>query len=166
MPWIKIHENTIPNFQEGDQLNLTHCSLHVGQTQPPDHISESDLIGLMEKHGIGTDASMATHINNICEREYVQVVGNSRRLIPTQLGKALFHGFQAIDTELIAPDLRSSIERSVDLIAKGEVEYQDVLKNVIELFKNKYVYFVSNILKLDHFFDTTFSSIDSAIALA
>ena len=39
----------------------------------------------MEKHEIGTDASMASHINNICEREYVNV-GQNRRLIPTQLG--------------------------------------------------------------------------------
>jgi len=29
----------------------------------------------MEKHGIGTDASMATHINNIVERKYVIVAG-------------------------------------------------------------------------------------------
>ena len=27
----------------------------------------------MERHGIGTDASIATHINNICERNYVQI---------------------------------------------------------------------------------------------
>jgi DNA topoisomerase-3 len=32
----------------------------------------------MEKNGIGTDASMATHINNICDREYVKVVGGRK----------------------------------------------------------------------------------------
>jgi DNA topoisomerase-3 len=46
----------------------------------------------MEKNGIGTDASMATHINNICDREYVKV-GTGRKLIPTQLGLNLVKGY-------------------------------------------------------------------------
>lgn len=75
----------------------------------------------MERHRIGTDASMATHINNICERNYVHVVGSARRLVPTDLGKSLIHAYSAIDPELVAPELRSSIEKSVELIAKGEV---------------------------------------------
>lgn len=87
------------------------------QTTPPDYLSESELIGLMEKNGIGTDASMASHINNIVEREYVKVVG-ARKLVPTDLGLSLIHGYNDIDKDLASPELRSNIERSVDLIAK------------------------------------------------
>lgn len=66
------------------------------KTNPPDSLTESELLTLMEKHGIGTDASMASHINNICEREYV-TIGQNRKLIPTQLGYNLAKGYQIID---------------------------------------------------------------------
>ncbi|KAK3283686.1 hypothetical protein CYMTET_8631 [Cymbomonas tetramitiformis] len=47
----------------------------------------------MEKHGIGTDASIPTHINNIIERNYVKVE-SGRRVVPTPLGVTLIKGYQ------------------------------------------------------------------------
>ena len=52
---------------------LVEVELYQGKTSPPEQLTESELIDKMEKHGIGTDASIAVHINNICERNYVQV---------------------------------------------------------------------------------------------
>lgn len=64
-------------------------------TQPPDYLTEAELISLMEKHGIGTDASIPVHINNICMRNYVNVAAG-RKLVPTSLGIVLVHGYQKV----------------------------------------------------------------------
>ena len=59
----------------------------------------------MEKHGIGTDASIPVHINNICERNYVQIAGG-RKLQPTTLGIVLVHGYQKVCFDMFAKCLQ------------------------------------------------------------
>nr|CAB3457482.1 unnamed protein product [Digitaria exilis] len=73
MPWLAVSENSLPAFKKGDSVSIHKVDIYEGSTTPPDYLSESELISLMEKHGIGTDASISVHINNICERNYVQI---------------------------------------------------------------------------------------------
>lgn len=81
MPWLlndyaeEEDENLdgVVEFLKGDSFPIHSALLKKGETTPPDYLSESELIGLMEKFGIGTDASMATFIHLICERNYVKV---------------------------------------------------------------------------------------------
>lgn len=82
-------------MKDGELVSVKDVKLSEHQTSPPDYLTEAELITLMEKHGIGTDASIPVHINNICQRNYVTVI-SGRRLKPTTLGIVLVHGYQKV----------------------------------------------------------------------
>ncbi|XP_065020236.1 DNA topoisomerase 3-beta isoform X4 [Musa acuminata AAA Group] len=156
MPWMGVSEKNLPQFKNGDKINILKVDLHEGTTSPPDYLSESELISLMEKNGIGTDASIPVHINNICERNYVQV-NSGRRLVPTALGTTLIRGYQRIDPDLCLPDIRSFIEQQITLIAKGKADHVRVVEHVLQQFMEKYSYFVKKIEDMDALFEAQFS---------
>lgn len=149
----------IPNVKQGDNLLIVDAKLSERRTIAPPYLSESDLIGLMEKNGIGTDASIPQHINNICQRQYVKVQPNDRRLIPTQLGIVLVHGYQRIDSELVLPNSRANVEKILNQISKGERDYRSVLKEIIAMYKAKFKFFIDNIHLMDELFSVSFTKL-------
>ena len=60
-----IKENKIPSFEEGEEIDLKEFYVWEGVTSPPPLLNESDLINLMDKNGVGTDATIHEHIKNI-----------------------------------------------------------------------------------------------------
>jgi len=84
MPWkhksLNLNEEVLPNANHltpGAQLMVKNLITEEQHTKPPDYLQESDLIALMDKHGIGTDASIPQHIKNVIDRHYVDVCGPS-----------------------------------------------------------------------------------------
>lgn len=144
------------------KFELASVEIDEGFTEAPDYLTESDLIGLMEKHSIGTDASMASHIHNICERNFVSVCGQKRRLVPSSLGLCLINSYYEIDKELVTSDLRGKIEGWVNEIATGKRKFDDVIKEVVNIFKKKFIYFTENISKGDKIFSKSYKSFDDA----
>lgn len=157
MPWLSFGQNDNNlNLSIGDKLAVKNLQLVESQTSPPDYLTESELISLMEKHGIGTDASIPVHINNICQRNYVSIA-SGRKLIPTTLGVVLVHGYQRVDNELVLPTMRSAVEEQLNLIAQGNANFNAVLKHAIKIFQQKFNYFVANINLIDQLFELSFS---------
>ncbi|RWS16329.1 DNA topoisomerase 3-beta-1-like protein [Dinothrombium tinctorium] len=160
MPWLSLpnDQRIDTDIKIGDEYFIVDVKLIERMTSPPDYLSEADLIALMEKHGIGTDASIPTHINNICLRNYVKVA-SGRRLIPTQLGIVLVHGYQKIDSELVESTTRSEVEKQLNEISIGKADYETVLKRTLLNFKNKFETFMANIGAMDELFEVSFSSL-------
>ncbi|GAP87752.1 putative DNA topoisomerase [Rosellinia necatrix] len=64
----------LPKFIVGETFEPTEALMTEGKTAPPNYLTEADLIALMDANGIGTDATMAEHIQKIQERDYVRTV--------------------------------------------------------------------------------------------
>merc|ERR1719157_175730 len=99
---------------------------------------------MMEKHGIGTDASIPTHIQNIQNRNYVRLE-TGRRLVPNKLGLVLCQGYHQIDSGLVLPKIRADIEGQCNKISIGILDKDVVIQRALKVFEQKFHYFVSNI---------------------
>ncbi|KAJ8949800.1 hypothetical protein NQ318_000498 [Aromia moschata] len=160
MPLSEKNE-IVPNIEENEIVPIKDAKLTEHLTCPPDYLTEAELITLMEKHGIGTDASIPVHINNICQRNYVTII-SGRKLKPTTLGIVLVHGYQKIDEELVLPTMRSAVEEQLNLIAHGKANFHAVLKHTVDIFKLKFQYFVKNIDGMDQLFEVSFSPLSAS----
>jgi len=99
----------------------------------------------MDKHGIGTDASMAQHISNVLKRGYIKLDEKSRQLVPTGVGLALSHAFTLVDPALVQPPVRSSIENACNRVAKGEMRKADVISKAVSTFEVKFKHFCERV---------------------
>lgn len=71
-PWDRWESSqTMPRYRENERFKPNEVNMNDGETSPPGYLTEPELIALMDANGIGTDATMAEHIDKIQQREYV-----------------------------------------------------------------------------------------------
>jgi DNA topoisomerase-3 len=149
MTWHIQEDTILPEFKLNQVLPVVGSRIVEGRTEAPGYLTEANLIGRMEKNGIGTDASIATHINNIILRNYVTLRDPGRQLVPTPLGYALVKGYCEIDPELVLPKVRGNIEKCCDLVARGKVDFSRVVNHVNSIFFEKFKYFKLNVQTME-----------------
>ncbi|KAL9957422.1 hypothetical protein ACROYT_G039055 [Oculina patagonica] len=147
-PYDKWNAKTIPVYNQGEEFQPSSIEMVDGETKPPPLLTEADLIGLMEKHGIGTDATHAEHIETIKNRCYVGVQQDGT-FLPGQLGMGLVEGYDLMGFELSKPRLRSELEADLKRICEGTRNRDDVLVEQIAKYKEQFVQAVQEAVKLD-----------------
>ncbi|ODQ64850.1 prokaryotic type I DNA topoisomerase [Nadsonia fulvescens var. elongata DSM 6958] len=81
-PYTKWESSSaLPYFERGEIVDLHSTEMKEGSTSAPEYLTEAELISLMDINGIGTDATMADHINTVIERQYVMKVDPTGNLI-------------------------------------------------------------------------------------
>ena len=99
----EVKDQVIPNWQEGQHITFSGCTITEGKTNPKPLHTESTLLAAMETagkeieddtmrqamkdSGIGTPATRAAIIETLLKREYM--VRQQKKLVPTEKGLAL-----------------------------------------------------------------------------
>ena len=99
----EVKDQVIPNWQEGQHVTFSGCTITEGKTKPKPLHTESTLLAAMETagkeieddtmrqamkdSGIGTPATRAAIIETLLKREYM--VRQQKKLVPTEKGLAL-----------------------------------------------------------------------------
>ncbi|KAK7053262.1 DNA topoisomerase [Paramarasmius palmivorus] len=142
-PYDKWNDHELPDFEEGQEFDPSVCELREGQTTRPSLLTEADLVSLMDKNGIGTDATIAGHIQTIIDREYVieRYDGQTKYLLPSTLGLGLVEGYDQIDfsPSFSKPLLRRETERRMVDVVEGRKSKFDVINQSLEQYREMYV---------------------------
>lgn len=133
----------LPPFVEGSEIKVSSGLMKDGETSPPKHMTEFELIALMDANGIGTDATIADHIEKIIGRGYAakQKQASVEVILPSPLGMGLIESFDQMEFDNISlskPFLRKSLERSLQDIADGARLKSQVLSEVTLIYKRAY----------------------------
>ncbi|KAF7992467.1 hypothetical protein HCN44_001805 [Aphidius gifuensis] len=130
----KWNAKEIHIYEEGKSFKPTSIEMVEEQTSAPNLLTEADLISLMDKHGIGTDATHAEHIETIKSRQYVGLKNNIY-FMPGKLGIGLVMGYDNMGFQMSKPNLRAELENDLKLICQGQKNPADVLTTQINNYR-------------------------------
>ena len=141
-------DKEIIDYSQTREFQPTSIDMLDSSTEPPRLLTEADLISLMDKHGIGTDATHAEHIETVKSREYV-FTEERDKLVPGKLAMALVEGYDGMGFSMSKPNLRAALETDLVDICEGRKTKDEVLQEQIETYKQVFQAAMDQVNKLD-----------------
>lgn len=131
-----IEENTVlpDGLEEKDKLALSKIDPKQHFTQPPAKYTEGSLVKEMEKEGIGRPSTYATILSVIESRKYV-TLDPKKRFTPTELGLRVSDLLSQNLPKIMNIKFTALMEDDLDLVAKGEMARDDLLREFYDNFK-------------------------------
>ncbi len=116
-------------------------------TQPPAHFSEATLVKALEENGVGRPSTYAPTITTLLARGYI--VKENKVLYITELGEVINQIMCAYFDEIVDVDFTANMERILDEIASGNVEWKEIIKSFYPHFHETLVYAENQIENID-----------------
>ncbi len=122
-PYFKFTEMPVPELHAGDSARIVSLNVRKEKTKPPSRYSQGSLIKEMERRGLGTKSTRHEIIQKLVDRKYIQ----GQTIRPTPIGLSVTVALEKSAPEICDSKMTATLEKDMDKIAEGRVEYREVL---------------------------------------
>ncbi|PZL76034.1 DNA topoisomerase III [Enterococcus plantarum] len=124
--WKQEKEEVVPSVEwKLGMIIPPNFTINKELTTPPKPLTEGTLLGLMEKHSLGTPATRAEIIEKLIKSELMERNTNGLNVSPK--GKQLL---ELVNPSLVTPELTEKWEKTLEAIAKGKQSSTVFLKEI------------------------------------
>lgn len=156
----------LPNFKKGDSVESTEIVAAQSFKKPPSRYSESSIVKKLEDLGIGRPSTYASIITTIQNRNYVEIKdvesvekevekftlingnileeskiekygGEKSKLVPSEIGMMVTDFLMIHFEDVMDYGFTASVEGDFDEIAKGDLIWNEVIKDFYDPFSEK-----------------------------
>ena len=131
----KGEDTPLPDLAAGETLHLKDLEGVQHFTKPAPRYGEASLVRELEKRGIGRPSTYAAIISTIQERGYVSLV--KRRFHAEKIGELVTDRLVEKFENLMDYGFTAEMERELDRVAEGRVEWREVLDEFYGDFSDK-----------------------------
>ena len=123
---------TIPELNEGEQLDLKKLEEKQHFTQPPLRFTEATLVRILEEKGIGRPSTYAPIITTILARGYVE--REKKFLFPTELGRIVNDLMKNHFKDIVDVQFTALMEKKLDDVEEGSKKWVEIMKEFYMTF--------------------------------
>jgi len=128
-----VAEFKLPNLSEGSKCELIKLNSDQKFTEPPARYTEASLIKTLEENGIGRPSTYAPTISTIQDRGYVRL--EQRKFFPEDIAFVVTDMLRDHFPFVVSVDFTANMEKELDEIAEGQMDWVLVMKEFWEPFK-------------------------------
>ncbi|MGW8168516.1 MAG: type I DNA topoisomerase [Sulfurovaceae bacterium] len=139
-------DKLLPILTPNASANLDDIKTSQHFTEPPARYNEASLIKMLESLGIGRPSTYAPTITILESRKYIEI--KEKRIYPTEIAFLVTVMLEEHFPEIVDSGFTANMEEKLDLVANGEQDWQQMLKEFYSTFSLKLIEGKKNITSL------------------
>ncbi len=127
-PYVKLEDEVISQFDEGEKVDARKIYIEEKQTQPPKHYTQASIVRKLEEENLGTKATRANIVQTLFDRGYV----DGKSIQATTLGMRVFEALEKNAPRILEEKLTRHFEEEIEAITSAQKKSSEVIDEAKE----------------------------------